>query len=76
MMVGITITWSDCQSAVYPVQLAGMGVAIRCESVLQWPALTPRIGLLTHRFVGLHLVCMRWGEPVWVPVALFRIQSP
>ena len=34
MMVGITTTWSDCQSAVYPAQSAGMGFAIWCESVL------------------------------------------
>lgn len=76
MMVCITITWSDCQSAVYPAQLAGTGVAIRRESVLQGPVLTPRIRLLTHRFIGLHLVRTRWRAPLLVLAALFRIQSP
>jgi hypothetical protein len=76
MMVGMTITWSDCQSAVYPAQLAGIGVATRCKSALQALHSHRRILLLTHRLVDLNLMHLQWGSPLQVPAALFRIQSP
>ena len=76
MMIGMTITRSDCQSAVYPAQLAGIGVATRCKSALQALHSHHRILLLTHRVVDLNLVRPQWGSPLLVPAALFRIQSP
>ena len=76
MMVDMAITWSDCQSAVYPAQLAGIGVATRCKSALQALHSHRRILLLTQRFVDLNLVRLQWGSPLLVLAALFRIQSP
>ncbi len=60
-MAGTSITGVNCRLAVYPAQSAGTGVAVRCKSALHWPALRPRIGLLTHRFEDLNLVCQQWG---------------